>query len=171
METRSLRRQGSGTREREPGIPCRDEKPELAAKQSLEEILSRPIGSLDLGNAYHAKRAVRALEAAGIETIGDALAAVPLEKLAGIRGIGPATVERIRIGLGSLGLKASFKPRIRLRESGQLETNLSYEQLGTLIRIAKLELAELRDDLQPHRIKVIGELLDLVEVQEGRGGR
>ncbi|MEW6722136.1 MAG: DNA-directed RNA polymerase subunit alpha C-terminal domain-containing protein [Candidatus Micrarchaeota archaeon] len=56
------------------------------------------------------------------------------------------------------------KPFIRLNESGQIETNLSPEQLGTILRLAKKELADLRDDLQPHKLKVLGELLDMIEI-------
>ncbi len=57
---------------------------------------------------------------------------------------------------------------IRVGADGKLETNLSPSQLRTILRLAKLELEDLRDTLQPHRIKVIGELLDMVETAEKR---
>lgn len=50
---------------------------------------------------------------------------------------------------------------IKLKKDGTLETNLSPEALRTIVRIAKKELEELRDDLKPHRIKVVGEFIDL----------
>jgi hypothetical protein len=57
--------------------------------------------------------------------------------------------------------KAAAEPYIRRTESGQLETNLSREQLETLVRLANKELAELREDLQPHRIKVLSDFIEL----------
>ncbi len=57
-------------------------------------------------------------------------------------------------------------PYIRIGARGRLETNLSGEQLRTVLRLAKLELEDLREILQPHKTKVIGELLDIVSLDE-----
>ncbi|MFN7991312.1 MAG: hypothetical protein U0R44_04105 [Candidatus Micrarchaeia archaeon] len=57
---------------------------------------------------------------------------------------------------------------IRVTDSGALSTNLGRGLLITYFRLAKLELEELREDLQPHKVKVIGGLIDLMEVPQDK---
>lgn len=142
----------------------KDGKPELMERQSVEELLSRPISSLDLGRDQHAKRAIKALSEAGIETIGDLASASGLDGLAGLKGIGKKTIERLKAALAGLGLPQRGSPCIILKENGQLETTLSYEQSRTLIRLARLELQELGEIVQPEKLKCLVELLGLISI-------
>ncbi len=124
---------------------------------------ARPIESLDFGNPYHTKRVVASLKLAGMVRVED------LRKLFGpdaplIRGVGDITLERIRRQLGERGIMEREKPFIIVTDEGAIKTNLSKAQIQALLRLAKLELEDLRDVVQPHQVKVIGELLDMVEV-------
>jgi hypothetical protein len=138
-------------------------------------------------------RAANCLRNLGITTVLELVARTE-EGLLATKSIGPKSVNEIKTVLAFIGLSLGIKPDdatiaktkawetarppeeaergeapyIRLEESGRLETNLSPAQLRTMVRLAKKELAELRDDIQPHRLKVIGELLDLMEEPGGR---
>ncbi len=113
----------------------------------------------DFGGGPQAGRVVNALDCAGVRSVAD-LSAKSDSELLKMRGIGKKGLERItefKRSLGQLG-----KGAIVLREDGAIMTNLSPAQVHTVFRLAKLELAELRETVLPEKVKVIGELLDMV---------
>lgn len=74
----------------------------------------------------------------------------------------PELFDRQRLDCTNTSTRRREKPYIRITESSKVETNLSYEQLRVIVRIAKLELDELIGMVRPERVKVIKELLDLI---------
>ena len=141
--------------------------------------------ALDVEDIEFSVRTMNAFHTADIRHLFDLVQKTEFDLLR-IRYFGRTNLEEVKVVLAEIGFflgmkleerivenagklaevhsspaKAAAEPYIRLTESGQLKTNLSREQLETLVRLAKLELAELQDDLQPHRIKVLSDFIEL----------
>ncbi len=121
----------------------------------------------DFGGGPQAVRVVNALDGAGIRSAADLLSKSDSDILK-MKNMGKRGLERIQEFRRALC--SSGRGAIILREDGAILTNLSPAQAHTLFRLAKLELEELRETVVPEKVKVIGELLDMVVLPEREGG-
>lgn len=156
-----MRRQRPG-REEGPAAPAGSGK--LGGGKPLEEQLMGPrAGSAlrveDFGGGPQAVRIINALDCAGVRNAAELLAKSDSEILK-MRNMGKKALERIHEFKRALA--SGGRGAIILREDGAIMTNLSPAQVHTIFRLAKLELEELRETVVPEKVKVIGELLDMV---------
>ncbi len=113
----------------------------------------------DFGGGPQAVRVVNALDGAGVRSAADLLAKSDSDILK-MKNMGKKGLERVQEF--KRALCSSGRGAIILRDDGAILTNLSPAQAHALFRLAKLELEELRETVVPEKVKVIGELLDMV---------